>query len=284
MIQLALTKNKITSFLFRVFFFTFCSVNIFFIKNISAATSNIIPENQIDESNIYNEDYYNLDYEPTNSKESDIWDPFKKVNRKTYKFNEYLLKHVAKPFYYNVYTKVTTAGMRRGIHNFSSNIKMPLVFANYVLQLDFDNSARALYSFVLNSTYGVLGIFDVSSHQDISVSKTNLDITFAKYNIPAGPYIVLPFFGSSDLRGAVSLISETLVDPFSSNILEIGGKKELLNDEVMIIKNSFVILDNISFIMENFYDLMESSFDPYVVMKDAYSQSQSYKVNNVKGK
>ena len=121
-----------------------------------------------------------------------VWDPLEKINRKVYKFNEFVLRDIAKPFYYNIYTKITTPGIRKSIGNVLNNLRMPINFFNYVLQLDFRNAMASLYNFAINTVYGVGGIFDVAGHQKVFVSDTNLGITLAKYKMPAGPYLVLP--------------------------------------------------------------------------------------------
>lgn len=229
----------------------------------------------------YFDDYYFDDYgmEDVSYQNNQVWDPWEGLNRKTYKFNEFVLRDIAKPLYYNVYTKITTPGMRSGVSNFVSNLKMPMNFANYVLQLDFRNAMASLYSFVINTIFGVGGIYDVAGYQKVYVSDTNLGITLGKYGVPAGPYIVLPFLGPNDLRGTLSWGVEFFVDPFDYNIFDIGGD-EILSDWILYIHSFLYVVDKGSYAVVNYYDLMESSFDPYVMMRDAYGQSQNFKINN----
>ena len=237
---------------------------------------------QIEDS--YDEDFYDLDYEPTDEKKnSDIWDPLEKMNRKTFSFNMFCLDYLAHPFYYQFYSKITTSDMRKSVHNLVSNWGMPMTFANYVLQLDFKNSAKSLYSFIMNTTFGVYGIFDVAGIQNVRPDNTNFAITLAKYRVPAGPYIVLPFMGANDIRGIFAGGGELAVDPFGFNLLKFGGKRELIEDWMYWTKGTLFVLDNSTYVMENFYDLMKSSFDPYVMMRDAYGQSQVYKIKKVRG-
>ena len=226
----------------------------------------------------YLDDYYFDDYGMETSNLS-VWDPWEPFNRKIYQFNEWVLRYLAKPLYYNVYTQITTADMRKGVSNFVTNLKMPMTFANYVLQLDFRNAAASLYSFVMNTIFGIGGIYDVAGYQKVYVSDTNLGVTLGKYGVPAGPYIVLPFLGPNDLRGTLSWGVEFFVDPFDYNIFDIGGD-EILNDWILYIHSFLYVVDKGSYAVVNYYDLIESSFDPYVMMRDAYGQSQSFKINN----
>lgn len=230
------------------------------------------------------DDLYDLDYDP-NSIVNDgvkVWDPWEKMNRKIYNFNEFVLTYLAKPLYYEVYVKITTPGMRKSVHNIVMNFRMPIIFMNYVLQFDFLNAAKAIYSFTLNTTYGILGVFDVSGHQGVTPPTTDLGITLAKYHVPAGPYLMLPFLGPNDVRGTLTWATETVVDPFGYNLFKIGGKRPLLDNWIIFTRSGLYVIDNASYAVVNFYDLMKASFDPYVMMRDAYGQSQAYKIKQAR--
>ena len=233
----------------------------------------------------YSDDFYDLDYEPeTQDNELNIWDPWEGMNRKIFEFNIFLMRYLAKPLYYNVYEKFTTPSIRQSVHNFVSNLKLPLYFANYILQLDFDNAMKSLYSFSINTIYGIFGIFDVAGYQKTTPPSTDLGITLAKYHVPSGPFIMLPFLGPNDIRGTLTWGTEVAVDPFNLNLLKIGGKRELLDEWVIFTRDGLYVVDTASYAVVNFYDLMESSFDPYILMRNAYAQSQAYKIKRVRGK
>ena len=271
--------------------FVFC-ISTFFSSDVFARRIDIESPEQLETIKIYNEDeydelddLYDLDYEPNESANNtvNVWDPWEKMNRKIYEFNEFILTYLAKPLYYEVYTKITTPGMRKSVHNIVMNFRMPIIFMNYVLQFDFVNAAKAVYSFTLNTTYGILGVFDVSGHQGVVPPTTDLGITLAKYHVPAGPYLVLPFFGPNDLRGTLTWATETVVDPLNYNLFKIGGKRPLLNKWVLFTRSGLYVIDNASYAVVNFYDLMKASFDPYTMVKDAYGQSQTYKIKRARG-
>lgn len=226
------------------------------------------------------DEYFDYDLGYDTNQNIQVWDPLEKINRKIYTFNEFLLKDIAKPLYYNVYIKITTTGIRRSIGNIVNNFRMPINFANYILQLDFRNAAASLYSFAVNTIYGIGGIFDVASYQKVFVSNTNLGITLAKYGVPAGPYLMLPFLGPNDLRGTLSWGTELSVGPFSFNLLKIGGSNRIFEDWVLYTRTVFNVVDKASYAVVNLYDLMQASFDPYTMTRDAYGQSQYYKINN----
>ena len=85
---------------------------------------------------------------PQSSKSSyQVWDPWEKMNRKIFDFNLFLVDYVMHPVYYNFYEKITTPGIRKIFHNILSNIKMPLNFANNVLQFsDFDKCSKTAHA------------------------------------------------------------------------------------------------------------------------------------------
>ena len=229
---------------------------------------------------------FDMGYEPqiNNSSSSKIWDPWEKMNRKIFKFNVFVLKNIVKPIYSNIYIKITTPEIRKSIANIVNNFRMPITFANYVLQLDFENSAKALYSFGVNSVFGVFGFADVAGSVGVSVPSTDLGITLEKYHIPAGPFLMLPFFGPNDIIGTLTWGVELAVDPLDYNVLKIGGKRPLFNYAFIYTRGALYTVDSATFAVENFYDLMLNSFDPYIMMRDAYAQSQNYKINKARGK
>ena len=229
---------------------------------------------------------FDMEYEPdvNNNVNDKVWDPWEKMNRNIFKFNLFLITKIAKPTYDNVYVKITTPKIRASISNVVNNFRMPIIFANYVLQLDFDNSAKTLYTFGVNTVYGVFGIIDVASKTGVNVPSTNLGITLAKYYVPSGPFLMLPFFGPNDVTGTLTWGVELAVDPLNYNVLRIGGKKRLIEEEFIYARGGLYMLDSTTYAIDNFYDIMISSFDPYIVMRDAYGQSQNYKINKVRGK
>lgn len=270
---------KFSSFFIFIFFIFFSNTSSF------ARQIDIKPFKGADVVDTYDDDFYDLDYDPNITINDDlkVWDPWEKMNRKIYEFNEFILTYLARPIYYNVYTKITTQGMRKSVSNIVMNFRLPIIFMNYVLQLDFENAAKSLYSFILNTTYGIFGILDVSGHQGVTPPETDLGITLAKYHVPAGPYLMLPFLGPNDLRGTISWGIEVAVDPLDYNFFKIGGKRPLLNNWIIFSRSALYVIDSASYAVVNFYDLMKASFDPYVMMRDAYGQSQAYKIKQVRG-
>lgn len=245
----------------------------------------VLDEDKVTDESIYetDPDLFDLDYDPSGDNVK-VWDPWERFNRSIFEFNKFILINIGRPFYYGVYSNITTPPMRRSVTNIVETYSLPIHFINYTLQLDFKNSMKALASFCMNFTIGVFGFANPARAQGIFPDKTNLGVTMAKYRVPTGPYIVLPFFGPNDVRGSLSWGAELLVNPFTSSLIRYGSFDKTVPLEIAITVDSLYVIDNVAFTILNFYDLMEASFDPYVLMRDAYGRSQDYKIKKVRGK
>jgi len=248
------------------FFLVFLCVSLF--SNYSFAATN----------------YYNYDlYDDLDDvEEKEISDPLEKMNRKIFTFNlklnQYILEPTAKG-----YRKVSNKRVRTSVRNFLRNLNSPMVLFNSVLQLDGKNSAKTVGSFVLNSTVGVLGLFDPAKKIGINPEKRDFGQTLGKYGVGTGSYLVLPFFGPSNLRDSFGLATDRALDPLSFNVADIGKSGgSLLNSDQRIARNALFILERSDYIYENFSPLIKSSFDPYVMARDAYLQFRENKVKKVK--
>lgn len=134
-------------------------------------------------------------------------DPLEPVNRKVFAFNETVDKAVLKPIAKG-YETVVPQPIRKSIHNFFSNIDDVRSLGNAVLQLDGQATAGITARVINNTVYGLGGIFDVAT--PMGNPKINRDFggTLAHYGVPSGPYLVLPLFGPSTVRDAVSKIPD----------------------------------------------------------------------------
>lgn len=135
-------------------------------------------------------------------------DPFESFNRSMYAFNETVDKYAFKPIAQG-YQKITPEPVDRGISNFFSNLDDVLVLINDLLQLKLDRAASTSARIVFNTTFGLLGFMDVAT--DFGLPKHNEDFgqTLGYWGVDSGPYLVLPFFGSSSIRDAIGFTVDT---------------------------------------------------------------------------
>ena len=144
-----------------------------------------------------------MDYDP--------WEPF---NERTFGFNfnvldRYGLKPVAK-----VWANAPLA-MRNSLANAFYNLAMPRRFVNKVLQGRLPGAGEELTRFVLNTTVGVAGFFDVASHLGLEKSDADTGQTLGVYGVKPGPYLVLPILPPLTLRDAVGYAADSFMDPLS---------------------------------------------------------------------
>jgi phospholipid-binding lipoprotein MlaA len=138
------------------------------------------------------------------------WDPLERVNRFTYRFNARFDEHVFLPVA-NGYRRLPGA-IRAGVHNFFHNLAEAPSTANYILQLRLKGGARAVTRFVVNTTLGIGGLFDVASRFRLSDEQTGFAATLSTWGTPPGPYLVIPLLGPSTLRDGVGLLGDYGID------------------------------------------------------------------------
>ena len=183
----------------------------------------------------------------------EINDPFEDLNRDIFVFNEKLDEKILKPTAL-VYRKVTPQFARTGVTNFFNNLEEIDTTINQVLQGEIKYAFNDAGRFVINTTVGILGIFDFGQ-------------TLGVWGISSGPYIMLPFLGPSNPRDLLSRpISSFLSGTFAMEdndvkftlvgIDALETRERLLDAETLIIG------------------------DKYMFVKDAYVQSREYEINN----
>jgi phospholipid-binding lipoprotein MlaA len=132
------------------------------------------------------------------------WDPIETVNRAVYNFNVAFATTVAGPIA-EAYRATVPVSVQTGVDNVFTNLREPLTAISSGLQGDLHNAGMSAGRFAVNSTAGIGGIFDVATHMGLVSRAEDLGSTFCKYDVPAGPYLVLPFVGPTNAREAVGI-------------------------------------------------------------------------------
>lgn len=131
-------------------------------------------------------------------------DPLEPFNRGVYAFNDTADRVVLKPVA-KVYKNVLPSFVQTGVHNFFGNLTDAWSGFNDVLQGKPDHAADDIGRFVINSTFGVLGLFDVAGKDGIPKHNEDLGQTLGVWGVPSGPYLVLPLLGPSTIRDTAAL-------------------------------------------------------------------------------
>ena len=138
------------------------------------------------------------------------YDPWERLNRFTYRFNARFDEAIFLPVT-NGYRRVP-GPVRLGVHNFFSNLTEIDSFANYILQARFASSGKSLGRFVINSTIGIGGLFDVAKHMKLPSAPTGFSETLSTWGAHPGPYLVMPILGPSTLRDGVGYLGDYGLD------------------------------------------------------------------------
>lgn len=143
---------------------------------------------------------------------ADPRDPFERQNREVLAFNEGVDAAVLRPAA-EAYREGVPAPVRTGIRNVLNNLNQPVIFANNLLQARFLDAGQTLMRFYINTTAGLLGIFDVATPAGATERPADFGQTLAAYGLPDGPFLMLPILGPTNLRDAVGQGVDTLANP-----------------------------------------------------------------------
>ena len=204
---------------------------------------------------------------------------FEGTSRAVFKFNMAIDEIVLEPLAKG-YNKLPSP-IKKGTSNFTSNIGMLLSIPNNLLQGNFKELGSSIGSFTINSTVGILGIFNPAEKIGLNPHKEDVGQTLGAYGMGTGCYFVLPFLGPTTARDSLGLLVDTYVDPFAHITLR---EKELFSTsgnslDFYSVKATTAIdfrADN----DRNFESLEKNSIDLYSSLKSIYLQDRENKIKN----
>ncbi|MBF0450754.1 MAG: VacJ family lipoprotein [Candidatus Magnetomorum sp.] len=197
-----------------------------------------------------------------------VWDPLEKVNRGSFYFNDKLYFWCLKPIA-KTYKRCTPSFIRMGLLNFFNNLEMPQRAVNCMLQLRPKETGIEMFSFIVNTSIGILGFTKPSEkifHLD--VYSEDMGQTFGRYGIGNGIYIVLPVMGSSSLRDLTGAVGDMFLDPVNY----------IRDPYISTGVSGLRTINASSFRLGEYEALKEAAFEPYSAMKDAYIQYRTKQI------
>jgi phospholipid-binding lipoprotein MlaA len=196
----------------------------------------------------------------------DPWEPF---NRSVFEFNEKLDAYVLKPVVTG-YRFVLPEFMRDGVYNFFSNYSDIYTSLFNLLQGKPEFAFSDLMRVVVNTTFGLGGLIDMATPGGLPKHKEDWGQTFGVWGVPSGPYVVLPFFGPSNVRDSFGTVADLESDYLFSYIKDIGLRNSITALRVVNGRNTYYEAG----------DLLEgAAIDKYSFMRDAYIQRREYQIN-----
>jgi phospholipid-binding lipoprotein MlaA len=140
----------------------------------------------------------------------DAFDPWEGWNRNIFAFNLFMDDYLIKPLAQG-YDFVRPGFMKNPIDNFLGNLNEPLNFLNNLLQGELTRAGDSWARFFVNSTFGLLGIFDVAGYENVEEAPEDFGQTLAVWGVGHGAYFIIPFYKPSTVRDA---FGEIVVDGF----------------------------------------------------------------------
>lgn len=201
---------------------------------------------------------------------SDPWDPLEPVNRASYTFNQKADKFVLKPVAQG-YDKVVPDPVQTSVGNFFDNASQPLTMINSLLQLKWGKFNQSLGRFMINTTAGVGGLFDVASKLGVPHPDEDFGQTFGYWGVGPGVYIYLPFLGPSDGRDLLGRTADQFALPI--NYLD---QFDEIDDNYSWLPYALRGLQfvNLRASLLGFDKTLEQQFDPYVFVRSYYLEKR----------
>jgi phospholipid-binding lipoprotein MlaA len=209
---------------------------------------------------------------------TEVKDCFESVNRASFAFNQVLDGVIFKPVS-SVY-KVLPSPVKSGVSNSLDNISNLVTIPNNVIQGDFGKAGVNTGRFILNSTIGILGIFDVAQHFGMpEYEKEDYGQSLAKLGVGPGCYIVLPVLGPSTVRDATASLASVMGGDAWYNVTVKNETQHFSEFDYYSSK----VTSGIDFRAKNYdsiENLKENSIDFYASVKSLYLQDRQQKILN----
>ncbi len=203
--------------------------------------------------------------------ETSYSDPLEPLNRMVFAFNEMLDTIVLRPAAF-VYGKTLPHPVRHGVRNVVRNLSLPFVFINDVAQGEWERSGETAQRFILNTMIGLAGIIDVAANYGLPHRSNDFGTTLASWGAGAGPYLVLPVAGPSNIRDAAGLVVQGVADP-----VDIGFRRADL-DHMLLVRSGVATLDFRHRNLDTLDDIKANSLDYYAFIRALYRQRRAFEL------
>ncbi len=201
-------------------------------------------------------------------------DPAEPTNRAIFAANQAVDRNVLKPVA-TAYRDNVPTGAQRGVHNFASNLGEPKVLVNDLLQGNASRAWNTTQRFVVNSTLGVAGFFDVADGFDLPHHPADFGQTFGVWGMGPGPAVQLPLLGASNARDSVGTVLGFVANPL--NFIP-GGTITTITT----VGAGGGMLDARSSVLDATNSLEKSSLDYYATLRSINQQQRAALVQNGK--
>ena len=205
---------------------------------------------------------------------SGVWDPIEPVNRIFHAFNMVADTFVLRPLAWG-YGKVAPDAVKTSVSNALLNLKAPVRLANNLLQGDFSGAGTTVGRFAINSTIGVVGLFDpAASRFNLPARDADFGHTLYGYGLGAGPYLELPALGPTNLRDGIGSGVDIALDPLTW----------VLNQNAGLARTGVSAVSAREPLIPVTNDLQANSLDYYAALRSATQQRREQDLRKRTGK
>ncbi len=206
----------------------------------------------------------------------EVSDPFEGYNRVMTNFNDGVYEHFFKPVNKG-YVAITTPDVRVSIGNFFRNLYYPMRFFNNVLQGKFHYAFEETGRFVINTTAGCLGFFDPAKSQNkLMPHNEDFGQTLGFYGVGAGPHIVIPLFGPSNMRDAISFFPDAAVSPIDYKKRDWPTLTQTWPELIAV--KSVEKFNEVSLYHNQYEEIRKDAVDLYPYLRDLYEQKRAKEI------
>ena len=198
-------------------------------------------------------------------------DPWERANRKGYAVQDFLDRHIIHPLS-KVYRALTPGPIGEGIHNVLVNLSEPAALFNDLLQFRFKRAGVPAARLIVNSTMGILGLFDVAAHMGLLHHDNEFGVTLGRFGLASGPYLYIPLLGPGTARDTIGGGVDYLTNP--ARWLTYPNQSRILK-----IKFGFNGLDTRVQAEPALNALLSNSVDPYASLRSAYLQNKQAEID-----
>lgn len=199
--------------------------------------------------------------------DEDSRDPYEKFNRAMFTVNEQIDTYVAKPLAKG-YDQAVPLPAKASIGSALGNVGDLWIGVNNAMQGKFSEAGNDLGRLVINSTLGILGLFDVASELGLEKHDEDFGQTLAVWGIKDSDYLVLPVFGPRTVRDAAGLVADSYVDPIG-DVRPISARNSIRGVRFVDLRASLLPTDKV---------VEEAALDKYAYIRDAYLQRRRHQI------
>lgn len=205
----------------------------------------------------------------------DIADPYEGFNRRMFAFNNGVDKYAIGPAA-DVYKTVTPEVARDRVSDFLGNLRSPVIFANDVLQLEPERAGTTFARFGINTTVGLLGLWDAAEYMGIEGHREDFGQTLAVWGISSGPYLVLPLLGPTTPRDLLGTGVDAAMNPV--NYIQYDNDKD--SDVAIRVGIGVIGGLNARVALDEQIETLNSQPEPYIALRRIYSSQRQAEIAN----